>query len=128
MSVKVIVDTSFLMVPGIFKVDVLSEMERLFEAKPKILVPTPVIRELERISEEGNPRERSAARVAMELARRGEEIDAEAPADLAIQKLAEELNCAVGTTDAALKKKLRQRGLPVIFLRGKSHLAVDGKV
>jgi hypothetical protein len=126
MLVKVIVDTSFLMIPGVFGVDIFAEMGRLLEAKPKLLVPTAVFRELERLSVEGKPEERSAAKIALEVAKRGERVKADAPADEAILELASKMRCAVGTADANLRKELRRCGLPVIYLRGKSHLAIDG--
>jgi hypothetical protein len=126
MITKVIADTSFLMIPGMFGVDIFAEMERLLELKPKLLVPTAVFQELERISVKGKPEEKVAARVALEVARRGECVKADAPTDKAILELASKMRCAVGTADANLRKELRRCGLPVIYLRGKSHLAIDG--
>jgi rRNA-processing protein FCF1 len=126
--VKVIADTSFLMIPGVLMVDILTEMERLLEGKPELVVPTPVLRELERLSAEGKPGEKSAARIALEIARRGKPVEADEPADEAILKLAGKLRCPVGTADANLRKELRRRGLPVVYLRGESHLTMDGRI
>jgi hypothetical protein len=126
MAVRVIADTSFLMVPGMFGVDILAETERLLDNEPRFLVPTPVLEELERLSAGGKPRERAAAGIALRIVESGERVEADAPADQAILKLAGEMKCPVGTTDAGLRRELRRRGLPVIYLRGKSHLAIDG--
>jgi hypothetical protein len=126
MVVKVIADTSFLMIPGMFGVDILSETERVLEDKPELVVPTPVLGELKRLSVEGKPRERAAANVGIKIAESGERVRVDPPADRAILTLAVGMKCHVGTTDATLRKELRHRGIPVIYLRGKSHLAIDG--
>lgn len=123
---QVIADTSFLMIPGMFGVDVVSELERLLDRRYKLVIPTPVMRELEQISKKGKPAERVAARVGLLLVKRGSVVEAKGGADDSILKLASEKKCVVGTTDAALRKKLRRQGTPVIYLREKSHLAIDG--
>jgi len=123
---QVIADTSFLMIPGMFGVDILSELERLLECRYELLVPEPVVQELKRISEHGKPKERAAAGLGMRLAERGSVIEVKGEADESILRLAVQKRCAVGTTDVALRKKLRKLGVTIIYLRQKSHLAVDG--
>lgn len=125
---QVIADTSFLMIPGMFGVDVVSELERLLERRHKLVIPSPVVRELEQISRKGKPTERAAARIGLLLAKRGSVVMVEGGADESILKLAAEKRCAVGTTDSAMRKELRRQGVPVIYLREKSHLAVDGRI
>jgi len=122
----VIADTSFLMIPGMFNVDVVGELDRLLGRPYKLLIPSPVIVELERLSEHGKPKERTAAKLALRLAKGGSVVETEGEADESIVKLAIEKKCFVGTSDAALRKKLRVRGINVIYLRGKYHLAVNG--
>jgi rRNA-processing protein FCF1 len=123
---QVIADTSFLMIPGMFGVDILSELERLLECRYELLVPEPVVRELKRISKHGKPKERVAARLGLQLAERGSVIDVKGEADESILSLAAQKRCAVGTTDAALRRRLRKLRITVIYLRQKSHLAVEG--
>ncbi len=125
---QVIADTSFLMIPGMFGVDILSELERLLECRYELLVPEPVVRELKRISEHGKPKERAAARLGLQLAERGSVIEVKGEADESILKLVAQKRRAVGTTDAALRKELRRRGISVIYLCQKSHLAKDGQL
>lgn len=55
-------------------------------------------------------------------------MGAEKNADESIVELAAAGNCAVGTTDAALRRRLRENGIPVVYLRQKSHLALEGSV
>ena len=123
---RVIADTSFLMIPGLFGVDVVGELNRLLEQLYELDIPSPVLQELRRISEQGKPKERTAAKIGLILAKRGKVIKVKGAADEAILKLALKGRCVVGTTDAALRKELRRRGVTVIHLRQKSHLAIDG--
>lgn len=116
------------MIPGMFGVDILSELERLLECRYELLVPEPVVQELKRISEHGKPKERVAARLGLQLVERGSVIEVKGGADESILRLAAQRKCAVGTTDATLRKELRRRGVSVIYLCQKSHLAKDGQL
>ena len=122
-----IADTSFLMIPGMFGVDVIGELDRLLEQKYCLTVPKPVVEELKKLAVQGNPVERFAARLGIALAKRGKVVDANGHADEVILRMACE-NRVVGTTDAELRKRLRRMGFPVVYLRQKSHLALDGQV
>jgi hypothetical protein len=126
-ELKVIADTSFLMIPGMFGVDVMSELDRLLQRRYSLVIPKPVVGELKKLATLGKPAERSAARLGIALAKRGKVVDAEDNADEAILTMACE-NCVVGTTDAELRKKLRRKGVSVMYLREKSHLALDGRI
>jgi hypothetical protein len=128
LKLQVIADTSFLMIPGLFGVDIISELERLIERHYVLVIPKPVAEELKQLAAHGKPAERSAARLGLALLTRGEMADVRGAADNAILKLAGGGNCVVGTTDAALRKELRQRRVPVIYLRQKSHLAINGQL
>ncbi|MBC7218736.1 MAG: nucleotide-binding protein [Hadesarchaea archaeon] len=123
---KIVADTSFLMIPGMFGIDVFGELDRLLECSYELLVPSPVVSELERISKQGKPKERMAAKLGLSLIKQGSVVEVEGEADESIIKLASEMNCMVGTSDFVLRKKLRSRGIGVIYLRGKSHLALNG--
>lgn len=116
------------MLPGLWGIDISSELDRVLERKYKMVTPSPVVRELKRLSKSGTPAERSAARLGLTPLMYGEVVKVKGPADAAILRLAGKGNCAVGTIDATLRRKLRQRGVPVIYLRQKSHLAVDGRI
>ena len=122
-----ITDTSFLMIPGMFGVDVMSELDRLLQRRYSLVIPKPVAGELKKLAARGKPAERSAASLGIALAKRGKVVDAKGNADEAILTMACE-NCVVGTTDAELRKKLRRKGVSVMYLREKSHLALDGRI
>jgi rRNA-processing protein FCF1 len=115
------------MIPGLFGVDIIGELDRLLEKKYNLIIPAPVIAELEGLLSRGKPIERSAARLGLSLSARSKKVEIEGPADEAIVNLARE-NFVVGTTDSALRKEVRRRRVPVIYLREKSHLAVDGRI
>ena len=47
--------------------------------------------------------------------------------DDVIVRMAREWKCPVATNDQKLRKKLRDIGIPVIYLRQKNRLEVDGE-
>jgi hypothetical protein len=126
-ELKVIADTSFLMIPGMFGVDVMSELNRLLQRRYSLVIPKPVVGELKKLAARGKPTERSAARLGIALAKRGKVVNVKGNTDGAILAMAGE-NCVVGTTDAELRRKLRRKGVSVMYLREKSHLALDGRI
>lgn len=128
-DLQVILDTNFLMIPGLYGVDIFSELDRILDRKYELILPEVVIGELEHLEEEGDSSERRAASVALDLASRTAEIPSQGPADEEIIRLArEEDEMVVGTNDSDLKKRVRNEGIPVIFLRQKSHLDISGTV
>lgn len=84
----------------------------------RILVPSSVLGELERVAERGNPN----ARAAREFARRFEVAHTEAQGDDALVELGRRLNAWVLTGDRALRARLLAAKVRVLFPRGKSHL------
>ncbi|KXB01546.1 hypothetical protein AKJ43_03295 [candidate division MSBL1 archaeon SCGC-AAA261D19] len=127
-EVRVILDTNFLLIPGSHGVDIFDDLDRVLNQDYKIIIPSAVIRELKYLMSEGTSSERSAARLALEMASEGEIAEVGGPADDEILKLAKKGRSAVGTNDADLRKRLRAEGIPTIYLRQKSHLAVNGKI
>ncbi len=125
MVTKVVADTSFLMVPGIFNVDILKEIERLVEDRHELVVLAPVIGELEDLAKNGTLKERTAAKIGLEIAKRGKIVESEGPADEVIAEFAKKMKFLVGTTDLELRKKLRKSGIGVMYLRGKYHLVLE---
>ncbi len=127
-ELQVILDTNFLMLPGIFGLDIFSELDRVLEQRYKLVVPSPVAEELKKIAAAGDPKDRSAARLAMEMLPRAETVESSLSADDAIMELAQRGECAVGTNDAELRRRLKDSEIPVIYLRQKSHLAINGRI
>ena len=84
----------------------------------RILVPSSVLGELERVGERGN----ANARAAREYARRFDVVPTEAQGDDALVELGRRLNAWVLTGDRALRTRLLEAKIRVLFPRGKSHL------
>lgn len=115
---EVLLDTNALMLPHQSRIDIFAELERLGFGKP--LVPKGVLRELESIAAAGSPRDRTAARVGMELATtRCEIIPGEGAVDDLLAKIALERGTAVATNDKALKRRLKKVGVPLVYPRKK---------
>jgi rRNA-processing protein FCF1 len=84
----------------------------------RVLVPSSVLGELERVAARGN----ANARAAREFARRFAVVLTEIQGDDALVDLGRQLSAWVLTGDRALRARLLEAGVPVLFPRGKSHL------
>lgn len=84
----------------------------------QVLVPSSVLGELERVASRGN----ANARAAREFARRFGVAPTEIQGDDALVELGRRHHAWVLTGDRALRTRLLQAGVPVLFPRGKSHL------
>jgi rRNA-processing protein FCF1 len=84
----------------------------------RIRVPSSVLGELERVANRGIPN----ARAAREFARRFDIVPTEMQGDDALVDLGRRLKAWVLTGDRALRTRLLDAGVPVLFPRGKSHL------
>jgi len=141
LPVKVILDSNFLMIPFQFNLDVFQEIEFLLQKKVDFIVPSAVKSELTGISSRGGEGAPEAS-LALQLASRCRVVevtlDANESVDDAIVKASQKLGAVVATTDIALKKRLRDsvasvslegapwHPVPVIFLRDKSKLEIEG--
>ncbi|ANF22731.1 PIN domain-containing protein [Thermococcus piezophilus] len=127
----VIPDTNFLLVPGQFGVDIISELNRVLDIKFRIVIPNVVLQELDVIERKSRGKDLMAIRMAKKLVERFETVDigrfGERMIDDQIFDFA--LNnerVVVCTNDKGLKKRLRARGIPVVYLRSKKILELEG--
>jgi uncharacterized protein len=129
MPIKVILDSNFLMIPFQFKIDVFQEIEYLLQKKVDFVVPAVVKRELTGISSRGGEGAPEAS-LALQLASRCRVVDValepRETVDDAILKASKKLGAVVATTDIELKRRLRDINVPVVYLREKSKLEVEG--
>jgi len=129
MPIKVILDSNFLMIPFQFKIDVFQEIEYLLQKKVDFVVPSAVKSELTGISSRGGEGAPEAS-LALQLASRCRVVDVtlepQETVDDAILKASQKLGAVVATTDIDLKKRLRAINVPVVYLREKSKLEVEG--
>ena len=125
---KVLLDTNFLMIPARFGVDILAELERLL-LNPRILVERHVLEELERLKERGEAEARKvclAKTLVRDFSFLDEELNSGESIDDLIVRLSLSRGYIVGTTDTLLRKRLRAKGIPVVYLRQKSFLEIEG--
>jgi len=124
-------DTNFLLVPGQFGVDIISELNRVIDVRFRIAIPNVVLQELEIIERKSRGKDLMAIRMAKKLAERFEVVDigrlGEKPIDDQILEFAtKNERIIVGTNDRGLKKRLREKGVPVVYLRSRKILELEG--
>ena len=129
---KVILDSNALFVPFQFRIDVFGELERLLNRRFELVLLSVVKRELEVLAEQGAPKLRRDACYALQFAGRLRLV-AVAAADSAvvddvIVEVAREWGSPVFTNDKQLRGRLRDISVPVIYVRQKSRLEIDGLV
>jgi rRNA-processing protein FCF1 len=129
-AVKVILDSNALFVPLKFKIDIFDCLEQLLERRLELVLLSPVKRELEALAVKGSPKIRKNALYALKLADKCKyvEVDTSALADDVIVKIAEKWKSPVFTNDRQLRKRLRDISVPVIYVRQKSRLEIDGMI
>ena len=113
----VLVDANALLLPFTVRFRLEQEIDRQVDGA-RVAVPSSVLGELDRIASRGNVN----ARAAREFARRFEEVPTDHQGDDALVQLGRQLHAWVLTGDRALRKRLLEAGVPVLFPRGKTHL------
>ena len=127
----VVPDTNFLLVPGQFGVDIIGELNRIIDVRFKIIIPNVVLDELTVIERKSRGKDLLAIRMAKKLAERFETVEmgrfGKRPIDDQILEFAvKNERVIVCTNDKGLKKRLRERGVPVVYLRSKKILELEG--
>lgn len=127
---RVILDTNLLLVPSQFKLDVFEELSSLLGQRFDPVILSSTYKELLRIFKNGSPKMRQQASLALRLAEKCQMIHikkgtVETPDDI-IVRFAKKWGGLVATNDRALKKRLRNINIPVIYLRQKSRLEIEG--
>ena len=129
---KVILDSNAFFVPLKFKIDIYEELKRLLNRNVEFVLLSPVKRELDLLASGESPKIRKEALFALQLAEKCKyvaiEADEKATTDDVIVRVAKNWNSPVFTNDRALKKRLRDISVPVIYVRQKSRLDIDGLI
>ena len=130
--IKVIFDSNFLFVPSQFQIDIFEELTNLLNQRFEPILLSLTYRELLKIAERGSPKMRKQASLALKLAEKCRLIHVEKGLeethDDVIVRVAAEWRCPVATNDRELRKRLRNVGVSVIFLRQKRRLELEGTV
>jgi rRNA-processing protein FCF1 len=127
-SKKVIIDTNFLLIPGQFKVDIFSEIERVMQEPHEVYIVEKTMEELQRIVMAAGRDDKFAAKLAQVLVtqkglKRLASSKGLKTADDDIVDISDE-NTYVATQDAILRKRVKAKGAKTIGLRQKKYLAV----
>jgi rRNA-processing protein FCF1 len=129
---KVIVDSNALFIPLELKLDIFAELQRLLNRNFELILLSPVKRELETLAQKSSPKMRKNAAFALELAAKCAYVKVSEkpnePTDEAILRVAQAWRAPVFTNDKLLKRKLRDIRIPVIYVRAKSRLEIDGLI
>jgi len=130
--IRVIFDSNFLFIPSQFQLDIFEELTNLLSQRFEPVLLSPTYKELLKIAEKGSPKKRKQASLALKLAEKCRlvhvEKGLEETHDDVIVRVASEWRCPVATNDRELRKRLRNMGVPVIFLRQRRRLELEGTV
>ena len=120
-SYEVLLDTNFLTLPQQFKIDVIDEIKQLVPNADFITIE-PVSRELEKLKE---------GAIGQQMIKQGKirlvSFESEST-DKAIIEYALKNQAIVATNDKELKEQLRKLSVPVIYLREKKKLELQGVI
>jgi len=130
--VRVILDSNAFFVPLQFKIDIFEELKTLLNTKFEPVLLSPVQKELETIAEKGSPKMRKLASYALNLVEKCTFLEVEdrivGSPDDAIVEVAKKKNWLVFTNDRELRRRLRDISVPVIYVRQKSRLEIEGRI
>ncbi len=129
---KVILDSNALFVPLEFRIDIFEGLRRLLNRNVDFVLLSPVKAELELLASKDSSKMRRQASFALRLAEKCKyvpvDVSDKLTTDDVIVEVAKGWNCPVFTNDRQLKKRLRDISVPVIYVRQKSRLEIDGLI
>jgi rRNA-processing protein FCF1 len=133
MPLPVIVDTNFLTVPAQFGVDVFSEAERVLERGVEFVLLDSVVDEIKSKLERANRTEARILRVALDLGHRCKIVSVnmsvkEFPVDDQLLEYTKSVDGVLATNDRELRERAISQGIPVLLLKGKKYLGLEGSV
>jgi uncharacterized protein len=131
-TLKIILDSNAFFIPLEFKIDIFSEVKRLLNRNVTFILLSPVKRELEILANKESPKTRREAAYALKLTEKCKFVaidsDEKMRTDDVIVKVAKAWNSPVFTNDSQLRRRLRDISVPVIYVRQKSRLEIDGLI
>ena len=132
LPVKVIFDTNFLLIPIRFGVDIFTEAERVLETIVEFYVTETVLNEIVILKGKSKPsfiRELEfAERLAQQCSILNVGIVPRETVDYSLIRVAKNDDYIIATTDTALRRKLREANVRVLYLRQEQFLELDGTV
>ena len=129
---KVILDSNAFFVPLQFKIDIFEELKTLLNVNFELIILSPIQKKLENLSRKNSFKTRKWATFALELTKKCKLLDVDRAegesSDDIIVKIAREWGSPVFTNDRQLKKRLRDINVPVIYVRHKKRLEIEGRL
>lgn len=127
---QIIIDANFILVPLQFKIDIFENIANLLNQQFEPILLSTTLQEIQKMAEKGPPKLSKQATMALKIAEKCHIISVEKSQgetnDDVILRMATQWKIPVATNDRELRKKLRARSIPVIFLRGKHRLELEG--
>lgn len=132
MPITVVVDTNFLAVPAQFGVDIFREAERVIEQAIEFVLLDSVLDEIDAKIENSEDRmELRMFRIARDMSDKCKIVSSEGlsgSVDDQLLEYAGKVNGILATNDKELKTRARNAKIPVLLLRGRKHLTLEGIV
>jgi len=129
---KIIIDSNALFIPLRFKLDLVEELSKILNKHFEVVILSPIKDELQTLINKGKSKKSKEAAFALKLSQNFKTIpvkqEKNETVDDVIVRFSNEFNMAVFTNDKILRKRLRDISVPVIYLREKSRLDIDGKI
>jgi rRNA-processing protein FCF1 len=128
---KIILDSNALFIPLELKIDIFEALKTLLNRNTTPILLSPIKHELELLTTKGPPKLRRQAAFALHLAQHCHLVtveDHDKTVDDIILQVAKNWNAPVFTNDRLLRRRLRDISVPVIYLRQKARLDIDGLV
>lgn len=125
-------DSNFAFIPIQFGVDIFSELANLANRRVELVLFSPVYEEIKALSRKEGKQGKLARAVLKYLQNKTTLVNATImpgeSVDDVLLRLADDWKCPVATNDRRLRARLKHINIPVIYLRQKSYLEVDGLI
>ncbi len=115
--IKTILDANALIMPFQFGINLDLELERVL-GNPDVYVPSSVKSELQGLDRKD----------ALKLSEKYKTVKVSKGADDGVLEAAVKIEGVIVTNDKGLKNRARKMGIPVVFLRSRSHLELIGEI
>lgn len=132
LPLQIILDTNFITIPADFPVDIFSEAENILERKLEFILLSSVVQEIKTKLSQRKSRDKKF-RIAKALIKQCSivvvnESMSKLAVDNQLLEYTSTVNGILATNDRELRRRARKKGIPVLFLRGKKRLVVEGAI
>ena len=122
---KVILDTDFLVHCATVKVDYIEELKRILDFNYKVFIIDKTLDELDNIIENQKGKAKADAKLAKAILKANKILKIKTKKDRIVDDLilgVADKDTVVATMDADLKRRLKQKSVPIIVIRQKKYL------